>query len=238
MSKSLSREGRSGISALSPTEVGEELSRMGLGSNLVSILQENGIAGADLLTLTNADLERMGIQEWYSRNLVMRMIAYMQASEEDRQEEMLPLSRIGEDPPTYSHSDKLLTPVTAVIETPPSLWTEEMAAAAPNDCKVLADAFSNLGLIVRNDTPAICCTANLTDNRTPNARPPGGTRMSRIVCLEGRIITINLQGNALNTGIPSNIDRLDALDDLNLASTGLYGSLPSALGSLRNLRYL
>ncbi|KAJ3110021.1 hypothetical protein HDU96_006963 [Phlyctochytrium bullatum] len=102
MSKSLSREGRSRISALSPAEVGEELSRMGLGSNLVSILQENGVRGADLLALTNADLIRMGIQEWYARDLVMRTIAYMQTSEEEHQDLMVPLSRIGDDPPTYS----------------------------------------------------------------------------------------------------------------------------------------
>ncbi|KAJ3110022.1 hypothetical protein HDU96_006964 [Phlyctochytrium bullatum] len=106
-----------------------------------------------------------------------------------------------------------------------------MAAAAPNDCKVLADGFSNLGLKVSNSTPAICCTYNITES---NPRPPGG---SRILCHNGRIIAINLQGTSLNTGIPFNIGRLDALTDLNLAFTGLSGSLPSELGSLRNLQY-
>ncbi|KAJ3095449.1 hypothetical protein HDU96_001162 [Phlyctochytrium bullatum] len=92
------REARSRISALSSAEVAEELLRMGVGPGLASALE----AGADLLTLSDVDLLAMGIQEWYSRDLVLRTIAYILASEQHHLAQMGEISRTGDNLPMYS----------------------------------------------------------------------------------------------------------------------------------------
>ncbi|KAJ3102231.1 hypothetical protein HDU96_009713, partial [Phlyctochytrium bullatum] len=96
------RAARSRIAVLSPVEVGEELLRMGVGPGLVSALEENGVSGGKLLVLTNAELLAMGIQEWYSRDLVLRTIPNLVASEQERVERTASISGRGEDLPTYS----------------------------------------------------------------------------------------------------------------------------------------
>ncbi|KAJ3104870.1 hypothetical protein HDU96_008779, partial [Phlyctochytrium bullatum] len=78
------REARSRIEVMAPTEVGEMMMRMGVGAGLVAALEEHEIDGGRLLALTDADLVAMGIQEWYSRDLVLRTAAYVLASEVER----------------------------------------------------------------------------------------------------------------------------------------------------------
>ncbi|KAJ3091379.1 hypothetical protein HDU96_003084, partial [Phlyctochytrium bullatum] len=97
---SAERTARSRIAALTPAEVGEELLRMGVGPNLVSALE--GVNGMELLALTNADLLTMGIQEWYSRDLLLRTISNMESSEQERLEQMATTSGRGDELPTYT----------------------------------------------------------------------------------------------------------------------------------------
>ncbi|KAJ3095448.1 hypothetical protein HDU96_001161 [Phlyctochytrium bullatum] len=97
------REARSRIAALSPSDVGEELLRIGFRSVLVSTFEESEINGADLLALTDSDLLAMGIVELYTRNLVLRTIAHVLMREPERLEQMTSASRrTGDDLPTYS----------------------------------------------------------------------------------------------------------------------------------------
>ncbi|KAJ3111138.1 hypothetical protein HDU96_005945 [Phlyctochytrium bullatum] len=90
------------VQGMGSWKVGEELLRIGFGSNLVSTLEENHINGADLLALTDSDLLAMGIVELYTRNLVLRTIAHILMREPDRLEQMAAASsKIGDDLPTY-----------------------------------------------------------------------------------------------------------------------------------------
>ncbi|KAJ3109032.1 hypothetical protein HDU96_007346 [Phlyctochytrium bullatum] len=96
-------QARSRIATLSPAELGERLMRMGVGPGLVSALEESHINGANLLLLTDADLVAMGITEWYSRDLVLRMVANMVTSEMERVEQGLTASTSRLDRlPTYA----------------------------------------------------------------------------------------------------------------------------------------
>ncbi|KAJ3114827.1 hypothetical protein HDU96_001570 [Phlyctochytrium bullatum] len=95
------REARSRVGLLSAAEVGERLLRLGIGAALVSALEENNIDGPNVLTLTDSDLVGMGIQERYSRELILRAITYVVAVilERDGEQKLTP---IGEDPEGYS----------------------------------------------------------------------------------------------------------------------------------------
>ncbi|KAJ3106029.1 hypothetical protein HDU96_008360 [Phlyctochytrium bullatum] len=80
---SAEREARSRIAALTPAETGERLMRMGVGAGLVSALEEHNVDGARLLGLTNADLVAMGIEELYSREIVLRAATYILSRERE-----------------------------------------------------------------------------------------------------------------------------------------------------------
>ncbi|KAJ3094561.1 hypothetical protein HDU96_001567 [Phlyctochytrium bullatum] len=95
------REARTWIASLSPAEAGERLMSIGLGPGLVSALEENGIDRANLLTLTDADLAAIGIDELYSREMVLRAVACMTASERQRIERTAATLSVAEALPLY-----------------------------------------------------------------------------------------------------------------------------------------
>ncbi|KAJ3114828.1 hypothetical protein HDU96_001571 [Phlyctochytrium bullatum] len=73
------REARTRVGLLSAADVGERLLRLGVGAAL-----KNNIDGPNLLALTDADLVGMGIQERYSRELILRAIACVVAGEREQ----------------------------------------------------------------------------------------------------------------------------------------------------------
>ncbi|KAJ3118026.1 hypothetical protein HDU96_004265 [Phlyctochytrium bullatum] len=99
------REARSIVGAMPPAEVAQKLLAVGVGAGLVSILQENRIDDVNLLTLTDADLVALGIDEWYSRDLILRTAAYILSREQELVEQRgarPSSSEMDEVPPVYS----------------------------------------------------------------------------------------------------------------------------------------
>ncbi|KAJ3106028.1 hypothetical protein HDU96_008359 [Phlyctochytrium bullatum] len=91
------------LASLSSVEVGERLLRIGVGPGLVSALEENNVInGANMLTLTDADLVAMGINEAFSREIVLRAFASIAESERERIERAATASMRGEGLPQYS----------------------------------------------------------------------------------------------------------------------------------------
>ncbi|KAJ3106030.1 hypothetical protein HDU96_008361 [Phlyctochytrium bullatum] len=96
------REPLSLLASLSSAEVGERLLRIGVGPGLVSALEENNVNGANMLALTDADLLAMGINEVYSREIVLRGVASIVEGERERIERAAIASMRGEGLPQYS----------------------------------------------------------------------------------------------------------------------------------------
>ncbi|KAJ3104868.1 hypothetical protein HDU96_008777 [Phlyctochytrium bullatum] len=96
------REARSRVSALAPVEVGQRLVAMGVGEGLASLIVANNIDGANLLALNDPDLLAMGVQDWHSRDLILRAVAYILASEKAQVEQMVALGGRADHLPMYS----------------------------------------------------------------------------------------------------------------------------------------
>ncbi|KAJ3106032.1 hypothetical protein HDU96_008363 [Phlyctochytrium bullatum] len=75
---------------------------MGVGAGLVSALEEHSVDGARLLALTDADLVGMGIEQQYSREIVLRAVTYITVQERERVDMMAATGMRGEELPQYS----------------------------------------------------------------------------------------------------------------------------------------
>ncbi|KAJ3099520.1 hypothetical protein HDU96_010683 [Phlyctochytrium bullatum] len=65
------------VLAMSPAQVSELLMKMGVGPALASALEDSGIDGKSLATVTDYDLQRMGLEQPISRHMVLQVIEHI-----------------------------------------------------------------------------------------------------------------------------------------------------------------
>ncbi|KAJ3104608.1 hypothetical protein HDU96_008860 [Phlyctochytrium bullatum] len=72
------------VAAMTPAQVGERLMAMGVGPALAAALEDHQVNGARLLQLQDSDLVRMGINDEFQRELVLRSASHVVSWQEDK----------------------------------------------------------------------------------------------------------------------------------------------------------